>query len=987
MRKRTLFTIAAGILSFFAAASLPASAQNRLPQVIPAGSARAAVAHTVNPKVRSATDLGAASAGQQLTSMSLRFNMTAAQSAALDQLLANQQNPSSPQYHQWLTPAQFGAQFGVSEADLATVSNWLQAQGFTVTGVANGRTFITFSGTVAQVNQAFGVTLHNLTLNGEPHISNLTDPTLPTPLASIVSGITGLSDFRLKPRLHHNVVPATAKFEGGGGYGNLMAPGDFYTIYDLNPLLTASTPINGSGVTIAVMGQVNIIPSDITAFRTASGLSTSNVPTTILEGTTNPPSPTATTCNVTSPPASCGDLDESSLDLEWAGAVAPGATIKFVTGEYVFANSMTQAIDQDLAPILTVSYGDCESGFQSGSPNLNALNVLFKQANAQGQTVLGPAGDAGAADCDYNETFATQGLAVDFPASSPYVTAVGGTQFDEGSGTYWSTTTGANGGSALSYIPEQPWNEFFQTSGGALEGLNDGAGGGGVSSVFAKPSWQVGNGVPADASRDVPDIAFNAAANHDGYLVCVLGSCTNGGYSFTATSTTGQTVTEYNVFGGTSVATPSFAGILALLEQKVGPKLGNVNPNIYGLANSTYASTVFHDKTSGGTNAAPCTLGTPDCNTGYPNFYASGVLTCPANSCGGTIDFPAFGYVAGSGYVYDLATGWGSVDVANMVNDWLLATPEITAATAANPVTVTVSTTTPSVAAGAAVTITTTVASASTTTTTAPTGTVQLLVDNVPEGSAVTLSNGAASFPAFATTNLAAGGHTFAVSYSGDSNYAGGKGSVSVDITSASSADFQLTPATTTVTVVTGATAAGVTYTVTPLNGFVGDVSFSASTTSTTLNATYDFSVSPVVISSTTAGTTVLTLEAFQSASGNAKKGLIRRGGLTTATHRQTPIGANPWTLGGSGLALAGLILFGVPRRYRNRWSALLVALVSVGVLSAAGCSGPAGAPNTNNGNINTTPGTYTITITASGTSAAGVALTHNATLTFVVTP
>jgi len=986
MRKRTLFTIAAGILSLLASASLPASAQNRLPQVIPAGSARAAVAHTVNPKVKLATDLGAASADQQLTSMSLRFNMTAAQTAALDQLLANQQNPSSPQYHQWLTPAQFGAQFGISAADLATVTNWLQAQGLTVTGVANGRTFVTFSGAVGQVNQAFGVTLHNLSLHGEQHISNLTDPTLPTPLASIVSGITGLSDFRVQPRLHHNVVPASTKFEGGGEYGNLIAPGDFYTIYDVKPLLTASTPINGSGVTIAVLGQVNIIPSDITAFRTASGLSTTNVPTTVVEGT-NPPSPTAATCDVASPPSDCGDLEESSLDLEWAGAVAPSASIEFVTGEDVFANSMTQAIDQDLAPILTVSYGDCESGFQSGSPNLEALNVLFKQANAQGQTVLGPAGDAGAADCDYEETFATQGLAVDFPASSPYVTAVGGTQFDEGSGTYWSTTTGANGGSALSYIPEQPWNEFFQTSStGALYGLNNGAGGGGVSSVFAKPSWQVGNGVPADASRDVPDVAFNAAANHDGYLVCVLGSCTNGGYSFTATSTTGQTVTEYNVFGGTSVATPSFAGILALLEQKVGSKLGNVNPNIYGLANSTYASTVFHEKTSGGNNAAPCTLGTPDCNTGYPNFYASGTLACPANSCGGTIDFPSFGYLAGSGYVYDTATGWGSVDVANMVNDWLLATPETTTTTAGNPVTVTASTTTPSVSSGTAVTITTTVASASSGITAAPTGTVQLLVDSVVEGSAVTLSNGAASFPAFATTNLAAGGHTFAVSYSGDSNYAGGKGSVSVDITSATSADFQLTPATTTVTVASGATAAGVTYTVTPLNGFVGDVSFTASTTSTTLDATYSFSVSPVVISSTTAGTTVLTLEAFQSETGDAKKGLIRRGGLTTALHRQMPLGANPWTLGGSGLALAGLLLVGLPRRYRNRWSVLLIALISVGVLSAAGCSGPSGAPNSNDGNINTTPGTYSITVTATGTNAAGATLTHNATVSFVVT-
>jgi hypothetical protein len=985
MRNRTLFTTVAGFLSLFALLSLPAYSQNRLPQAIPAGSARVPIANTVSPRAKLATDLGPAASDKALESLSLRFSMTTVQSAALDQLLANQQNPSSALYHKWLTPAQFGAEFGLSPTDLTTVSNWLQAQGFTVTGVANGGSFITFSGTVGQVNQAFGVTLHSLSLQGEQHIANLTDPVLPASLANVVGGITGLNDFRLKSRAIHRVLPANAKFNGGtggNGYGNLMAPGDFYTIYDINPLLTAATPINGSGVTIGVMGQVDVISSDIQAFRTAAGLSTTNLPTTVVEGT-DPGTPSAQECNVTNPPNACLDLSESSLDLEWAGATAPSASLLFVTGVDVFANSMTQAVDKNLAPILTVSYGECESGW--GSTLVAQYNALFKQANAQGQTILGPAADSGATDCDFGVTLATQGLAVDFPASSPYVTGVGGTEFDEGSGAYWNATAGANGGTAIGYIPEQPWNETFLS--GTVNGtaapvaglLYAGAGGGGLSQVFSKPSWQVGNGVPADASRDVPDIAFNAAANHDGYLVCVLGSCTSNTFGFTSGG-----VVNYDVFGGTSVSTPSFAGILALLEQKLSSKgLGNVNPNIYGLANSTYASTVFHEKTVGGTNAVPCSAGSIDCSPGYPNYYAAGGLACPANSCSGTIGYPAIGYVAGSGYVYDLTTGWGSVDVNNMVTDWLLATPTTVATTLGDASVTTASTTTPSVTAGTAVTITAAVASGSSTITTTPSGSVQLLVDGVATGATVTLANGAATFPAYATTNLVSGPHTFTASYSGDATYAGSLGAVSVNITSTTAADFSITPATASITVASGGTSSGTTYTVTSLNGFSGQVTFTASTSSTTLNndASVSFSVDPVTVTTTTPGTTAFTLYAYF----NSTTGLARKRVQLSAAQNPLPPSSSPWKLAGYGVALAGLILVALPRRRRNRWSALFVALVSVGILTATGCVSSSNSTGSSNGNINVPAGTYPVTITAQGTNAAGAVLTHNVSVTLVV--
>jgi subtilase family serine protease len=960
-------------------------AQNRIPQAIPAGSARTAVSNTVIPRAKAATDLGPAAGDKQLTNLSLRFNMTAAQNAALTQLLANQQNPASPQYHQWLTPEQFGAEFGLSAADIATVSSWLQSQGFTVTNVARSRTFIQFQGTVAQANQAFGVSIHNLSLNGEQHIGNLTDPSLPASIADVVLGVTGLNDFKLKPHgLGRKVNP---KLEGGTTYGNLVAPGDFYTIYDLKPVYTSATPITGSGISVAVAGQVDINTSDVSAFRSAGSLSTANLPTTTTYGTA-PGAPTALACNSSNPPSTCDDYYESAIDLEWSGATAPSATIIFATGQDVFLNAMTGAIDNDIAPIVTVSYGDCESGF--GTSYINQFNALFKQANAQGQTVLGPAGDSGATDCDGGTEFASQGLAVDFPASSPFVTAVGGTMFAENGGVYWSTTDGANGGTALSYIPEQPWDEFFQTDGlGGIYGLNDGSGGGGASVVFSKPAWQVGTGVPNDYARDVPDIAFNAGANHDPYVVCAFGSCTNG-YADSAG--------DYLAFGGTSVPTPSFAGILALLEQKISPTkgLGNVNPTIYGLANSSYASSVFHDVTAG-TNAAPCQVGvgSVDCTAGLPNYFAPGTLACPANSCSGFINgYSAIGYLAGTGY--DQTTGWGSMDINNMISDWTLVTPTGTGTTSAlNPSTTVVTTTTPSITAGGSVALSVTVASGSTTVSTTPTGTVTLLIDGVATSTTGSLSGGAATLTYSSTSGLIAGAHTFSVSYSGDTNYAGSIGSVQVDITSATAGDFTFAASPASVTIASGGVSSPITLTVTSLNAFSGTVTFAIpnsgfsssafdgdSVECVSTSAAPDCTADSVNVTATATGTAQLTIYAYyNTVTGLAKRGKLH-GGMA---HMTLPPAPNPWMLGGSGIAIAGLILFGLPRR-RNRWSAMLVALVTVGILTVAGCTGStASTGGTTADQTNAPTGTSTFLVTATGVNSAGTAITHDVTITVTV--
>lgn len=600
-----------------------------------------AVRGSAHPRARAQYDQGRTDASRMISG-AITFRLSAAQQTELDQLLREQQDPKSPNYHRWITPDQYAARFGMSSNDLQKVSSWLQSQGLNVDSISRNRNEISFSGSVGQVEYAFKTEIHNYAIRGEQHFANAMDVSLPAALSPLVLGIRGLNNFQPKPYIQP-APRVTSNLSGN----HFLAPGDFATIYNVPSTYT------GAGQKIAIIGQTTINTSDLDAFRTNSGLpltSASNFQQVLVPGTGN-----AINCS--------GDEGEADLDLEWSEAVAKNATIVYVyagagTGTCttrtanVF-DALQYAITHSpvVAPIISISYGNCEANL--GKSFILTLQQWAQEANAQGQTIVGPAGDQGAADCESaTASTATKGLAVDVPAAIPEVTGVGGSEFTGDSSQcannscpasgspadspYWSGSSSlTSGASALTYIPETTWNDTAAAS--TLSST-----GGGASTVFGKPSWQTGAGVPADGKRDVPDVALNASPAHDPYLTCGPGDCTNG---FRDSSN------NYAAVGGTSAGAPTFAGILALINEATSSNgLGNVNPMLYSLAANNSSNNAFHDVASGD-NKVPCTSGTANCPAGTTSI----------------------GFKAGADY--DQTTGLGSLNVANLISAWMGVTP------------------------------------------------------------------------------------------------------------------------------------------------------------------------------------------------------------------------------------------------------------------------------------------------------------------------
>ncbi len=677
------------------------------------------LAGNIHPQARPENDQGAVAASLPMERIQLLLKRSPQQEAALTRFMDGQINPKSPNFHHWLTPEEFGAQYGPSEYDIQAVTNWLQNHGFTIDQVTKGRTIIEFSGTAAQVQETFHTEIHHFKVEGENHIANVSDPQIPAALSPVITGIVSLHNFFAKPMNHYLGDFVRDKKTGGwtplspkkkpeplftvpGSNPNfeLISPFDFATIYNLTPLWNAG--INGTGQTVAIAGRSDVSLADVQKFRSGFGLP-ANDPVFIVNGA-DPGVPTA------------NDKVENTLDVEWSGAAAPKATIKFVTTASTNSSDGASAsaiyiINNNVAKIMSFSYGNCELKYGTAGNAFN--NSLWQQAAAQGITAFVASGDQGSAACDGGGTppyGAGSGLQVSGSSSTPYNVAVGGTDFNwanlTATKTYWNSTNATNGSSALSYIPEVPWNgTCASTSVNLLYGftaagydteqacnydfannfdtnfLSVTGGTGGVSRCtsptgttaatcaggYAKPSWQVGTGVPADGKRDVPDVSLFAAGGelHDAYVICdsQTNPCT---YTSSSTALT-------QAVGGTSVASPAMAGIMALINQKMGSAQGNANAGFYALAakdTRSACNTVtvgsgntcnFYDVTTDN-NAVPCVPGTQNCSVIHTGD-AVGILS---------------GYSSTTGY--DLATGLGSVNANNLVNNWasVIPTPAIT---------------------------------------------------------------------------------------------------------------------------------------------------------------------------------------------------------------------------------------------------------------------------------------------------------------------
>jgi pseudomonalisin len=588
-----------------------------------------------------ATDLGAT------IEVSVLLSREASAQAAFDQMLANQENPNSAFYHKWLTAEQVGALYGPTANDLSAVTSWLASQGLKVDSVSPNGLIVRASGSMAAVGGAFHTSFGMFDLDGRQRLSATTAPLIPAALGTIIRSVHGLTQTQYQPQSRSLLrrLPAGMKPQvdlGSGLYAVL--PNDFSVIYDIASVYAGGNQgakIGTKAQRIAIIGKSRIVASDISNYENLAGLP-SEQPTVVLAGT-DPG--IATGSNV-------GYASEATLDVDRVIGTAPGAQADLLISADTNTNdgvdiAIAYNINTLRDPVMSISFGSCEA--QNGSAETDYLNSQFETAASEGISTFVSSDDSGVAGCDTPFSPVTaaetpQVASINVLCSSGYVTCVGGTEFNDEvtPSLYWASSNANNGyESALSYIPEGAWNESSTVNSSGATVYQVAAGGGGVSSYIAKPSWQTGAGVLADGFRDVPDVSFTAA-DHDGYLGCFAaggGSCVS--------SPSG---TQITVFSGTSAAAPGMAGIAALLNTQMGEAQGNINPLLYRLAGSTPGA--FHDVTLASSGASGCVAASPSmCNNSTPGV--------------GTLTGGLAGYLVGVGY--DRATGLGSLDVGNFL--------------------------------------------------------------------------------------------------------------------------------------------------------------------------------------------------------------------------------------------------------------------------------------------------------------------------------
>jgi hypothetical protein len=677
---------------------------------------RVTLGGNVHRLARAEFDRGAVPESQPATHVALVLKRSDEQETSLRQLLEQQQDKSSPNYHKWLTPDQFGKQFGPADSDIQAVTDWLTSRGFSNIKVSPGRTRVEFDGNIGQISSAFQTQIHHFFVNNKMHTANVSDPQIPAALSPIVAGVVSLHDFRPHALSHRlgtfrktkdsGVVKPLFTFGSCGSSTPCYAvgPGDFAKIYNVPATISGVAP--GTGVTIAIVQDSNINVADVTQFRSMFGLPPPPAINVILNG----PDP-----GIQGPDSVTDDEIEADLDVQWAGAVAPGAQIDLVVsqdsesvGMFGTDLSASYIVDSNLAPVLSESFGACEASIGSGFEPFYVN--LWQQASAQGITAIVSAGDSGSAGCDpdpnaSNQDVANDGIAVSGIASTAYNVALGGTDFQNagatqnspsGTSSFWNATNATNGSltqtSAKGYIPEWPWNDSCAATAttGHLTtcpssvvtpnsdpsspnfGIDVVGGGGGPSTLNTKPAYQSGiTGMPAANFRQTPDISLFSGngTNASFYIICQQDANTGTGSS-TSSCDLNSPFADFQGVGGTSAAAPAFAGIIAMVNQKTGQRQGNANFVLYQLYKNNAAGTIcasaaapastciFYD-TVLGNNSVACAGGNPNCSTATAGQF--GVLVDPTATTK-----PAF--ITGTGY--DNATGLGSVNVANLLTGW-----------------------------------------------------------------------------------------------------------------------------------------------------------------------------------------------------------------------------------------------------------------------------------------------------------------------------
>jgi hypothetical protein len=592
-------------------------------------------------------DLGRAPADLPMERMLLVLKRSPEQESALRKLLDDQQDKASPSYHKWLTPEHYGKQFGPTDSDMQTIVLWLQSHGFQV-GSTKGRTVLEFSGNASQVQEAFHTTIHKYIVKGEQHWANASDPSIPTALTPALSGVLSLHNFLKQPQIQLGKEPAamhlvtgkkpqvTFPAQNGNPAVNALGPQDYATIYS-SPAFTGG--VTGSGITIGIIGRSDLFNAgqDVSNFASAFNCCGN------FQTVPNGPDPGD---------LGGGDEAEATLDTTWSGALAPGATADLVVSATTNTTdgidlSEIYIVDNNLADIMTESFNSCE--LYATDAQLAFSYGLAEQAAAQGITYFVSSGDNGAEGCDDPSVApASNPISVNLLASTPFNVAVGGTEFNENGNVskYWGTEPPVQE-SAISYIPENVWNEssatngLWSSSGGASAGNIQG-GLGGTTPGVPKPSWQspLSLGIPNDGVRDLPDVSLTAAS-HDPYLLCLEGSC----------DPNAQNQFIYFV-SGTSASAPSFAGIMALVDQQMAGRQGLANYVLYRLAANQTA--YYPAKCNGSNTSAPPATACIFNDVTVGNNVVPGEVGAQ--------------YQAAAGY--DQATGLGSVNIGNLITNW-----------------------------------------------------------------------------------------------------------------------------------------------------------------------------------------------------------------------------------------------------------------------------------------------------------------------------